>query len=363
MNAIRVLVAEDSLTIRKRLCEILAAAPDIEVVGEAADGKQAIELCGELRPNVVTMDMMMPVMTGLAATEYIMAYFPTPILIVSSSTNRQEVFKTLDALAAGALDVLDKPIGDEPDGAWESKLIATIKLLARIRVITHPRARLSALKRPSLPPEQVQRTPRPGTGPIARRTLRLVAIGASTGGPGAIVEILRTLPANFRLPVLLVMHINEPFGTAFAEWLDGQVAMDVRYARDGELLADITGCVAMAPPDWHLVVRNERLHLTKDAERNFCRPSVDILFESLAREQGAVTAACLLTGMGRDGAGGLLDIRHAGGLTIAQDEATCVVYGMPREAIIIGAAERVLPLDEIGPAVAALSAAALEGSS
>ncbi len=140
-------MVEDSLTIRRRFCEILAADPEIEVIGEAEDGKRAIELCELLRPDVITLDMVMPVMSGVTATEYIMAYMPTPILIVSASTNRGELFKTYDALAAGAVDVLEKPTVDEVDAAWERRFLAAVKLIARIKVITHPRARLSGTER------------------------------------------------------------------------------------------------------------------------------------------------------------------------------------------------------------------------
>jgi two-component system chemotaxis response regulator CheB len=350
MAKLRVLVVEDSLTVRKRLCETLEREPDIEVIGEAEDGKQAIELCMQWRPDVVTMDMMLPLMTGLAATEYIMAHCPTPILICSASVNRGELFKTYDALAAGAVDVLDKPRGDDRDEVWDRRFIETVKLVSRIRVITHLRGRLGAIGRPLGAPAL------PSVRRGARPPCRLIAIGASTGGPGAIVEILRALPVDFQLPVLFVIHINEPFGTAFAEWLDGQTERRVSYAVDGEPLASAAGRVVMAPPDRHLQVSNGRLWLTREAERNSCRPSVDVLFESLARDCASSVAACVLTGMGRDGAAGLLEIRQKGGATIAQDQATSVVYGMPYEAARIGAAERVLPLDEIGPALAALAA-------
>jgi two-component system chemotaxis response regulator CheB len=154
------------------------------------------------------------------------------------------------------------------------------------------------------------------------------------------------------LPILVVLHISEPFGASFADWLDGQTERRASYAQDGELIAAAAGRIVMAPPQRHLLVRAGRLYLTADPERHSCRPSVDVLFESLAREYGAAAVACLLTGMGRDGATGLLQIRHAGGLTIAQDEASCVVYGMPREAAELGAATHVLPLADIAPALA-----------
>jgi len=347
---IRALVVEDSLTVRRRLCEVLDADPEIEVVGEAEDGKQAIERCRDLRPDVVTLDMMLPVMSGLAATEYIMAHCPTPILIVSSSTNRGELLKTYEALAAGAVDVLEKPRGDATDAAWEERVRVAVKLVSKIKVISHPRGRLGVLGRA------------PGAGgaqsvelSTGSGTYRAVAIGASTGGPAAIVEILRSLPDPFPLPLLLVLHIGEPFGGAFADWLDGQTRHRVAYARDGELAARAAGRVVMAPPNRHLEVRGGELHLSSAPERHFCRPSVDVLFESLAHEYGAASVACLLTGMGRDGATGLLAVRSAGGLTLAQDEATSVVYGMPREAAMLGAAASVLPLAEIGPALAALA--------
>lgn len=357
MGSIRVLVVEDSLTVRRRICEVLAGDPEIELIGEAADGKAAIELCQSRRPDVVTMDMILPVMSGLAATEYIMAHCPTPILVVSSSFNRGELFKTYDALAAGAVDVLEKPTGAEPEGVWERSLLAQVKLVARIRVITHPRLRLAGLARPPAPAVPHPTLPARDAARTLESRAAILAIGASTGGPAAIVEVLRGLPASFRLPILLVLHINDPFGLAFAEWLDGQTGRRVAYACDGDPVLRGRGDVAMAPPGRHLAVRDGRLRLVDEPERYSCRPSVDVLFESVAREYGRAAAAVLLTGMGRDGAAGLLDIRRAGGLTIAQDEASSVVYGMPREAVLLGAAERVLPLKEIGPVLGALVAA------
>jgi two-component system chemotaxis response regulator CheB len=347
MAKIRALVVEDSVTVRKRIAEVLSADPEIEVAAEAQDGRRAVELCAALHPNIVTMDMMLPVMSGLAATEHIMAHSPTPILVVSSSLERGELFETYEALAAGALDVLEKPTGDEAAGDWEKRLVAAVKLLSRIKVITHPRARLGALG--------LRRPPSPTLPPAGGGgRCKAVAIGASTGGPGAVLEILRALPEGFPIPILLVLHISEPFGAAFADWLGGQVALRVGYAADREPL---TAGVRMAPPGRHLVLDGGSLRLTGEPERHSCRPSVDVLFESVARELGAAAVGCLLTGMGRDGAAGLLALRRAGAVTIAQDEASSVVYGMPREAVLLGAAQRVLSLADIGPALAELGGA------
>jgi two-component system chemotaxis response regulator CheB len=361
MSKIRVLVVDDSATVRMHLVTILSGDPEIEVVGEAEDGKCAIEQCLRHRPDLITMDMMLPVMTGLAATEYIMAYCPTPILIVSASINRGELFRTYEALAAGAVDVLEKPTGTEADGIWEDRFIATVKLVSRISVITHPRGRLADQSRSASAP-LMPRSPPSWHGVWADRKFEVVAIGASTGGPGAIVEILRALPAGFRLPIMFVLHINEPFGTAFADWLDGQAGRPVAYARDGDPVASAVGRVVMAPAGRHLAVRDGRLRLTLEAERLSCRPSVDVLFESIATEYGPSSLGCLLTGMGRDGAAGLLKLREAGAMTIAQDEATSIIYGMPREAARLGAAIEILRLDEIAPRLVSLQASGREVS-
>jgi len=356
VNRLRILVVEDSLTIRRRFCEILATDPELEVIGEAEDGKRATELCEALRPDVITLDMVMPVMNGLAATEYIMAYRPTPILIVSASTNRGELFKTDDALAAGAVDVLEKPRIDDVDATWERRFVAAVKMIARIKVITHPRTRLSGTERTSAGAERGQVTAPAAIhyGQQRGRRYRVLAIGASTGGPEAIVNVLQALPHGLQVPILFVLHIDEPFGAAFAKWLDGQTPHRVAYARDCEPMDSLRGQVIMAPPGQHLMVGGRRLQLSADPPRHSCRPSVDVLFESLAVDCGAEVLACLLTGMGRDGAAGLLAIRRAGGSTLAQDESTSVVYGMPHEAASLGAAQIILPLDQIGAKIAQL---------
>jgi len=349
MPKTRVLIVEDSLTTRRHLVEVISAHPDLEVVAEAEDGKKAIELCQTLRPDVIMLDMMLPLMTGVAVTEYVMAHCPTPILIVSASTNRGELFKTYDALAAGALDVLEKPSGDLPDGVWEQSLVSAVRIVARIKVITHIRGKIGFAGRTLAGSASLEVS----NGAAGKR---IIAIGGSTGGPAAIVEILRALPAGFPVPILLVIHISSPFGAVFAEWLDGLSPLRVRYAKDGEPLPSLGQAgVVMAPPDLHMVVEQGKFRLSSGPERNSCRPSVDVLFESLAKELGLETTACLLTGMGKDGAAGLLALRRAGALTVAQDERSSVVFGMPREAIQIGAAKQVLALDQMAPALVAIA--------
>lgn len=338
---IRVLLVEDSLTVRQHLREVLQH-PDFEVVAEARDGQEAIELCRTKRPDVITMDMLLPVMSGLAATEYIMAHFPTPILIVSSSFNRGALFKTYDALAAGAVDVYEKPRGNEAEGAWTEGFLSTLRVVSRVKVITHPRARLQR----ELPP-----------APRTSLRINMVALGASTGGPGALVRLLNLLPLDFYPPMLCVVHLSAPFADAFLQWLSQQTSRDVVYAVDGERVWDRAGQVVFAPPNRHLRVTGGRFQLSQDPEVHSCRPSVDVLFESLAAFDARHVAACLLTGMGKDGARGLLQLRRQGALTIAQNEASSVVYGMPREAALIGAAERILPLDDIASELSQLPGA------
>ena len=336
---IRVLVVEDSATMRHHLRESLAGDPELVVVGEALDGAEAVQLCGRLRPDVVTMDMMLPTMSGLAATEHIMADFPTPILVVSSA-DRRELFSTYNALAAGAVDVLEKPRGDASDAGWGRRLCAAVRLVSRIRVITHPRARLTRPVEVPAPPVAP-----PAVPPIVDGGLRMVAVGASTGGPGALTELLRTLPPGFRVPILCVQHIaaSEPFAVAFSDWLAGQTGRSVSYAVDGAAVGALLGRVVLAPPDRHVLVRDGKLRLSNGPPRHSCRPAVDVLFESVAAEYGPAAAGCLFTGMGRDGADGLLRMRARGAVTFAQDEASSIVYGMPREAALIGAATHILP--------------------
>jgi two-component system chemotaxis response regulator CheB len=356
---VRVLVVEDSVSLRTRIVEALNADPAIEVIAQAGDGRAAIDLCLQLRPDVVTMDVWLPGVTGLAATELLMQRCPTPILIISAATDPGELVNSFAALAAGAVDVLEKPRAGAEETGWNRRLVSTVKLVARIQVITHlgpgNRHRPELLDRS----EPVPRS-EPVTRPEARefrsadrraenRTVSVLAIGASTGGPAAVATVLSTLPDAFLLPVLLVLHVSEAFGPAIAGWLKNVSGRRVRLAEHGESIEDLGGQVIMAPPGQHLAVRNGLLLLNRDRERYSCRPSVDVLFESLARECGPRVAACLLTGMGKDGAAGLLEVHRSGGITIAQDEESSVVFGMPGEAVRLGAAQYVLPVGQIGP--------------
>jgi two-component system chemotaxis response regulator CheB len=331
---IKVLVVEDSSTVRQCLREALTARHGFDIVGEAVDGAQAVEMCRRLRPDVITMDVVLPVMSGLVATERIMASQPTPILVVCAAS-RQELFTTYDALAAGAVDVLEKPRGDASDATWGTRLRTAVKVVSRIRVVTRHRPPVPAPVRGAVPARQVPR--------------RLVAIGASTGGPGAIVTLLRAVSKECAVPLLYVQHLaaNEAFAQAFTGWLAEQTGHVVRYARGGESLQSVAGQVVMAPPDRHLTVHGGHLHLSSGPPRHSCRPSVDVLFESVAAELGSAAIGVLLSGMGRDGAEGLLAMRRAGAHTYAQDQGSCVVYGMPKEAVALNAAVEVLAPDQI----------------
>jgi two-component system chemotaxis response regulator CheB len=346
MARIRVLVVEDSPTVRRHLVDVLNADPGMEVVGEATDGLQATQLCRDLRPHVMTLDLAMPVMDGLAVTEHVMAHCPTPILIISGSMERGEIFKTYDALAAGAIEVLEKPRGNEIGGAWERSFLAMVRTVSRIKVFTHLRGRLSGRHLHSAENTAQRTYAKPGS------SLKIVAIGTSTGGPAALMSVLSELTPDFPYPILVVIHLSPNFGESFVQWLAQQIRLPVSLARGGQQLSSLRGQVVVAAPDQHLVVRDGHLRISDEPPLHSCKPAVDALFLSLARERGADCIAVLLTGMGRDGALGLLAIRKSGGVTIAEDESTAVVFGMPAEAIRLDGASLVLPLPLIGPHLA-----------
>ncbi len=332
---IRVLIADDSLVAREMLTQILTSDPMIEVVGQACNGEEAVNLTSQLKPDLITMDIHMPGLDGLAATERIMAYNPTPILVVSSSVYGQGIGRAFDALELGALEVIKKP---EPrDWADLDRIardvIRKVRILSNVRVITHIGGRQrQAVKMPS---------PRPAGG-SARS---IVAVGSSTGGPSALMAVLGRLPKDFPAPIVIAQHIADGFVAGLVSWLDSASALKVLAAHPGDRIEP--GHVYFAPTGSNLVVDGEELRYREPGGDQLYIPSADTLFDSVARTHGSSALGVIMTGMGADGARGLKRMHEAGSITIAQDEATCTVYGMPRAAVEMGAAQHVVPLDEL----------------
>lgn len=327
---IRVLVADDSELVREILVSALQQNGDIEVVGTGASGDEAAALTAKLRPQVITMDLQMPGSDGFAGIARIMAETPTPILVLSS--NREEI-KGFRALSLGALDLVEKPELGELE-AFAATLRGRLRLLATVPVIRHPRGLRQLPQVEAVEPQ---------------RRVELVVLGASLGGPKALAQVLATLPRAFPAPIALVQHMAEGFTPAFTRWLGQETGLQVVEARDGAPLEP--GTVTVAPNDRHLRVGRGRVVLTDEPPLHGFRPSVTALFDAAAEVYGASVCGVLLTGMGTDGSDGLLRLRQRGALTIAQDESTCAVYGMPRAAIDLGAAERILPLSAISHAI------------
>ena len=331
---IRALVVDDSKTAREVIRDLLNSDPGIEVIGEARDGQEALEKVSELRPDIITMDVIMPVKDGLEAIEEIMAYQPTPILVLSSTVNDRKVNTAFKAIQLGALDVMAKPGGFTTEGLMRVKkeLIDKVKLLAGIKVISHPRGRKKSR----------QKLPKTTTAPSGK----IVAIGASTGGPQAIMTILKELPADFPGGMFIVQHITSGFSKGFARWLSQESRLNVKEAEQGEPVDP--GTVLVAPSDLHLEIIDERVQLTDSPLVNSCRPSADKLFTSVARCYGNKAIGVILTGMGKDGTKGIKEIKENGGVTIAQDEQSSTIFGMPKSAISLNVIDWVLPLSEIG---------------
>jgi two-component system chemotaxis response regulator CheB len=339
---IRVLLVDDSPSVRAVLRRVFRRTRDIEVVGECGDGAHAVQAVIDLQPHVVVMDLQMPVLDGYEATEQIMAVRPTPIVVLSSRANRNQMQTAFEAMRRGALEVLPKP---EDTPSWQQladSLPATVRAVAEARAA--PRARRA---RPATPPVAVAGTPR-------GEELRWVAIGASTGGPAAIRELLDEVPADAPVGFLIVQHIASGFELGFADWLNKELPFDVRLAQQGERLR--RGTVRLAPGGSHLRLEaGGVIGLDSDTPpRRGHRPSVDEMFLSCADHCAHQVAGVLMTGMGADGVEGLLALRQAGGVTLAQDEASSVVFGMPRVALERGAAEVALPPRELARALARL---------
>jgi two-component system, chemotaxis family, protein-glutamate methylesterase/glutaminase len=325
-RAVRVLVADDSELFRDVLSRVIAAEPGFEVVAVAADGGAAAALARTLRPDVITMDINMPDTDGFSGIARIMADTPTPILVLTASPTEAVGFR---ALSLGALDLLEKPQATTNLDHYGALLRSRLRLLAGVKVIRHLRG---LRERRAAPPRAAGRAD-------------VVVIGASLGGPRALATLRRGIPADFPAPIAVVQHIADGFTEGLASWLATECRLEVREARHGEVLRP--GRVVLAPSGRHLVVAEGIAQLSDAAPVDTFKPSVTPLFLSAARAYGPRCCGVLLTGMGRDGAEGLKGIKDAGGVTVAQDEATSAVFGMPRAAIELGAVDRVLPIDDI----------------
>lgn len=339
---IRVLLVDDSRIALHILQRLLARAPGITVVGTAANGREALDLMPSLDPDVICTDLHMPVLDGLDFTREVMDRHPRPILVVSVSVDpgSPNLFRLLEA---GAVDVLPKPrnIQEADNEAMAREFASKIRIVAGVHVFRRARAA------PVPPP--------PGYMSMPRGEARIVAIGASTGGPQALREVLGHLPGDYPLPLLCVQHIGGGFLQGMMAWLAEVCPLPVRVARAGE--APPPGEVCFAPEGAHLELDAEgRIQFVRSTLRDGHRPSATVTLSAVARHYGAGAVGVLLTGMGRDGAAGMAAIAAAEGMTIAQDEASSVVWGMPGSAVALGAARQVLPLEQIAPALLALAA-------
>ncbi len=331
---VRVLIVDDSPVAREVLKTVLEADAGIRVIGMAGTGHEAVELTGRLRPDIVTMDLVMPGMDGMEATQRIMARYPTPILFLSAFVGRDGSYSRSDVLAAGALDVVEKP-PTMPDPRWQTgagSLVQKVKSLAKVTVVTHMHRASRVDGRPS--------------SAVRRAATHVVAIGASTGGPKVLDDLLSSLPSGYGPAVIVIQHIADGFLPAMVDSLRQRCALTVKVAKTGDRLE--SGHILFAPPSSHLsVFTNGRVQIDDSEPVRGFRPSIDVTFASVARTWGSRASGVLLTGMGTDGAAGLLAIRQAGGTTLVQDESSCVVFGMPRAAIELGAAQHVLAPAEL----------------
>lgn len=338
----RVLVAEDSAVTRAYLVALLDGDPALQVVATARDGQEAVETTVRLRPDVVVMDVHMPRLDGLEATRRIMELAPTPIVVVSASWIPGEAALTFEALRAGALAALDKPPApDHPDQPERvARLRETVRLMAEVKVVRRwPRREQAAVSAVTEPASHVN----------------VVAMAASTGGPPVVAAILESLPADLGAPVLLVQHIAPGFTEGLVTWLATTTPLTVKLAAEDEALRP--GTVYVAPEGFQMgVTARGRVHLADEAAGNGFRPSASYLFRSVRDSYGNAALAILLTGMGRDGAEALLALKEAGAVTVAQDEESSVVFGMPGEAVRLGAARHVLSPDRIADLIRSLSA-------
>ncbi len=330
MSPVKVLIVDDSLFMRTVLKDMLSKDTWINVVGTARNGKEALELIPKLRPNVVTMDIEMPVMDGISALKQIMSTRPIPVIMLSTLT-KDGAKLTLEALEIGAVDYIPKPTGSTMIGVVRETLIAKIKEVSKSPILP-----LTRNKKP--------RKKRTITKSLSASN-KIVAIGASTGGPNALTDVLSHLPKDIP-PTMIVQHMPKPFTKYFAERLDKVTPFEVREAKEGDRLSP--GLALLAPGDWHMIVtRQEKIHLHKGPAMYNLRPTVDEMMVSTADVYGPRTLGVVLTGMGSDGTIGMKAIKKFGGWNIAQNEKTCVVYGMPKSAINAGVVDTVVSLGDV----------------
>lgn len=338
-NMIKVLVVDDSAVVRQHLKHLYEADGTMKVCGLAVNGREAVEMASGLKPDVISMDINMPVMNGMEATRLIMETTPIPIVIVSASYQKNDVEKSFLAIEAGAVAILGKPGGDSSAIGMTTNqdLLETIRLMSEIKVVRRW-SRHNAAKRPAPEPAAISVS--------GGHKIDIVAIGASTGGPPVIQTILAGLDSSFPAPVLIVQHIAKGFIGGLVDWLSQTTGMRVSIAQHNERA--VAGRVYLAPDGMHLGIDgSSRIILSTAEPENGVRPSVSYLFRSAIYAFGKNTAGVLLTGMGKDGADELLAMHDAGGVTIAQDMETSVVFGMPGEAVRLGAADHVIAPDLI----------------
>jgi two-component system chemotaxis response regulator CheB len=346
MKKIRVLIVEDSNVVREFLEHIIGSDPRLEIVGAVGSAEQALLVIDRVSPDIISMDIRLPGMNGFEATERIMTERPTPIVVVSASVETEDLRITINALQAGALSVLEKPVGTSSAEyqAMAERLCDQLAIMSEVKVVRR-HAIIRHTRCVESPPVHV------ASGH------RMLGIVASTGGPRAVVQLLCGLGSDFPLPILLVQHITSSFLEGFASWLESVCPFSVVIVKDRVVPAP--GTLYLASPDHHLHITQGGLQA--DAGYPVCaqRPSGTVLFESMAETLGTNALGVLLTGMGEDGAAGLLQIRNSGGHTIAEDESTAVVYGMPAAAVRLGAVCESLPLPAIAPRVLELTLAKL----
>ncbi|MBI3388601.1 MAG: chemotaxis-specific protein-glutamate methyltransferase CheB [Deltaproteobacteria bacterium] len=349
---INVLIVEDSQVVQQFIEQVLGSDPAIRVAGVASNGEEALAMLQFRKPDVITMDAHMPKMDGFETTRRIMESYPVPIVIVSASWYPHEVEKTFQAMQAGAVAVVEKPVGvGHPNhAAMAKKLTEIVKLMAEVKVVRRTRSRqpVSAIPSPPLLTEHA-------TGPV-----NVVAIGASTGGPPVLLTILSLLSKDFLAPLLIVQHIAENFLSGMADWLTKETSVPVHVATRAE--RPLPRHAYLAPDGYQMgVTPDGSIGLVDAAPEHNARPSVSYLFRSVARVFGKTAIGVLLTGMGKDGARELKEMKNRGALTIAQDRDTAVVHGMPGEAIGLGGATLVLPPESIAAVLNQISDAEKRG--